>query len=1304
MEFTTELANDPNEGEQDYKANDARLSDCNDLNLTPAKDTSHLSVARDNHFIQPQRRNRCSATAVSNERSEPKYEKSTVTELSELSCLLRKLSENKAASSKQIYTQNRELENHRNASEMCKDYLQLSSVNRPLFEKMFCDIGSVSSFSECSSSDAEYYDILKEERSFLRGKMIRDEHSFNFGIECVERKERPLTSVSWVLQTGEETLQQMQLLQTGVQTLAAANKNLLEFKQFYRLAERHLDNGCCALDEPRVGAESSTHDASVRALAGALKLHVTLFNKRLLLAKEAFEDTARCYNLLDKTYEWALETMRVVNRVKTVGVASPDQVGAAAQSLAAHAQRHPPPSADTFANMVSLATKLGNATLLQQVKMGESRCQETLSLLQSRQAALVKARRQMEFDCQSFVDLNEVLDSDDPSPFSWLIGTPLNSSGRRRSSSASTASKSRETLSRCSSLDIEDDGMLVEAKQPLEGRSSLGGIKEVRESVEELDRDLNARNDSMSFSKAVSNAIESLDPLSSSNPHTKLSSTFNSRDLSSGFVMSPIHNQSQSLNLASLPASMSNNANGNKPTRNRYLSSTDSSNSSGGSNSSCGSRGSDQIAITQRAANHKSLQRASAWPYGAALDDAQLQPHHDSLMEDEDEEELLEESGFGGSDEVREERVGSLVLPPSSANSHLLTRSSQLDITGQSFVEGDAKKNIKLCHIMSELIKTEQDYVLSLEYIIENYLPELLREDIPQALRGQRNVIFGNIEKIHEFHRGYFLKHLKQCERKPLDIGRIFLKYERQFYLYALYNKNKPKSDELMAEYGSVFFRKKQLEIGDKMDLASYLLKPVQRMGKYALLLTQLVQLTTGSEACHQLTEAQQMVQFQLRHGNDLLAMDSLKDCDVNLKEQGQLLRQAEFLVCEGSRGRKTPRHVFLFEDLILFSKARKDPEKKNLDIFQYKHSMKMTDIGLTAQLDSGYKFEIWFRKRKPSDTYVLQASSLEVKEAWTEEISKLLWRQALRNRTLRQHEMSSMGIGNKPCLDIRPSEDQINDRSVSVACKQPVRPRLEASMSVDSATSSANNSNSSHGNSALRRPYSIISVSSSSSSNASSQPSSSSCGGTGQPFVAGTINLGFESGNSPRPLHRSVTRTSQCSAESGIMADMYPADQYDSSLHHNSLHQSLYSHSQSHFRVERSNSTVTSVSIDSGLSPTSPSNHSPASYSASSSTSPSTGSSDMLSVNNTQEEDASDLNNDILSSLASVSIVESSRKTVDKIENFTALTSEAASNCHSTSSSSSLAGETNEERAAEINDYTTLDAEGVKTLLTTEV
>lgn len=59
-----------------------------------------------------------------------------------------------------------------------------------------------------------------------------------------------------------------------------------------------------------------------------------------------------------------------------------------------------------------------------------------------------------------------------------------------------------------------------------------------------------------------------------------------------------------------------------------------------------------------------------------------------------------------------------------------------------------------------------------------------------------------------------------------------------------------------------------------------------------------------------------------------------------------------------------------------------------------------MTDIGLTARIgDSSTKFEIWFRKRKPNDTFTLQPMSEDVKKAWTEELSQLLWKQAIKNR-----------------------------------------------------------------------------------------------------------------------------------------------------------------------------------------------------------------------------------------------------------------------------------------------------------------
>lgn len=62
-------------------------------------------------------------------------------------------------------------------------------------------------------------------------------------------------------------------------------------------------------------------------------------------------------------------------------------------------------------------------------------------------------------------------------------------------------------------------------------------------------------------------------------------------------------------------------------------------------------------------------------------------------------------------------------------------------------------------------------------------------------------------------------------------------------------------------------------------------------MGKYALLLQQLMKAVTSTqgpslqeiaEDIEELQKAEEMVRFQLRHGNDLLAMDSLRDCDVS--------------------------------------------------------------------------------------------------------------------------------------------------------------------------------------------------------------------------------------------------------------------------------------------------------------------------------------------------------------------------------------------------------------------------------------
>ncbi|KAL0977823.1 hypothetical protein UPYG_G00161720 [Umbra pygmaea] len=347
--------------------------------------------------------------------------------------------------------------------------------------------------------------------------------------------------------------------------------------------------------------------------------------------------------------------------------------------------------------------------------------------------------------------------------------------------------------------------------------------------------------------------------------------------------------------------------------------------------------------------------------------------------------------------------------------------------------EENASNVLKLQRIMAELLLTEREYVRSLGYVREHYFPELDRADVPQDLRGQRGSVFGNLEKLHDFHSHHFLEELEGCLQEPFRVGRCFLRHKESFGLYALYSKNKPQSDSLLINYGNDFFKQKQLELGDKMDLSSYLLKPVQRISKYSLLLQDMLK-ECGPYRCREKAEVQhalEVIQFQLRHGNNLLAMDDIQDCDVNLKEQGQLIRQDEFLV--SFRKKKCFRHVFLFQDLVLFSKTKRTDVGN--DTYIYKQSFKTADLGMTHNSgDSGLCFEIWFRRRKSQDTYILQASSSAVKEAWTKDLEQILWDQAVHNREVRMQERAFMGIGNKPFMDIKPSDAAISDRAVNCA------------------------------------------------------------------------------------------------------------------------------------------------------------------------------------------------------------------------------------------------------------------------------
>lgn len=110
----------------------------------------------------------------------------------------------------------------------------------------------------------------------------------------------------------------------------------------------------------------------------------------------------------------------------------------------------------------------------------------------------------------------------------------------------------------------------------------------------------------------------------------------------------------------------------------------------------------------------------------------------------------------------------------------------------------------------------------------------------------------------------------------------------------------------------------KQYQIKDKLDLASYLLTPIQRLGKYILLLQKISSelIKEGVYSAYVQT-ALDLVKNAMSRGNDYLAIDSIKHCSLNLTLYGSFIMTDKFIML---KPRKYDCAVFLFEDIVVFT------------------------------------------------------------------------------------------------------------------------------------------------------------------------------------------------------------------------------------------------------------------------------------------------------------------------------------------------------------------------------------------------
>ena len=152
--------------------------------------------------------------------------------------------------------------------------------------------------------------------------------------------------------------------------------------------------------------------------------------------------------------------------------------------------------------------------------------------------------------------------------------------------------------------------------------------------------------------------------------------------------------------------------------------------------------------------------------------------------------------------------------------------------------------------IMTELLETERSYVKDLESAMHCFLLPMRRdpEGVPAPLKGQESVIFGNVEEILQFHKSIFLKALEKYESMPEDVGHAFVTWAPKFDSYVKYCTNKPQSTNLLVQHGGQYFENLQRKYALEHPIAAYLIKPVQRITKYQLLLKDLLSCSSDQD------------------------------------------------------------------------------------------------------------------------------------------------------------------------------------------------------------------------------------------------------------------------------------------------------------------------------------------------------------------------------------------------------------------------------------------------------------------------
>ncbi|XP_057589702.1 pleckstrin homology domain-containing family G member 3 isoform X2 [Hippopotamus amphibius kiboko] len=300
-----------------------------------------------------------------------------------------------------------------------------------------------------------------------------------------------------------------------------------------------------------------------------------------------------------------------------------------------------------------------------------------------------------------------------------------------------------------------------------------------------------------------------------------------------------------------------------------------------------------------------------------------------------------------------------------------------------------------LGRVVREIVETERTYVQDLRSIVEDYLLKII--DTQGLLNPEQvSALFGNIESIYALN-SQLLRDLDSCNSDPVAVASCFVERSQEFDIYTQYCNNYPNSVAALTEcmqdkQQAKFFRDRQELLQHSLPLGSYLLKPVQRILKYHLLLQEIAkhfdEEEDGFEVVEDAIDTMTCVAWYIndmkRRHEHAVRLQEIQSLLINWKgpdltTYGELVLEGTFRV-HRVRSEKT---FFLFDKALLITKKRGDH-------FVYKGHIPCSSLMLIESTRESLCFTVTHYKHSKQQ-YNLQAKTVEEKRSWTHHIKRLI-------------------------------------------------------------------------------------------------------------------------------------------------------------------------------------------------------------------------------------------------------------------------------------------------------------------------